>query len=1285
MPTLVSLRSRLNGGWPKALADSPGPLAQALLAMRLEGLELCLERATLRVYLGLDAPLDAALGDALRQRLAQMGYRPVLYPRYSEGLMAAEDFLGLHFRDLVEQLREELDLAPDWLSGADYKLEGQLGHETLVLLTESDYLTRSLAERRAARALTELIASGLGAGMAVELRTGEGLAPAAAVEAPSAAKPEAALPAAPAASPALVRAPVAAPERPAPKPEAKAKPVPAEGRALAGRLLPADRSKPMDQVRGPEAQVQVEGTLFELKETKLKGGESTKLRFAFSDGSDSLYGVFWVRKGESAPKELAAGARVRVRGEAKVDRFERDELVLEARDITLLPKHQGREDKAAEKRVELHAHTKYSAADSVAPVEALVKTAIRFGHPALAITDHGVVHALPKAAKAAWSKGGPLIKLILGCEGYLVESGDIFNPDRSLKGPKPESRHIILLARNDQGRRNLYRLVSGSHLETFYSKPLIPRARLAELREGLILGSACENGELMQALLAGADDAELERIASFYDYLEVQPPANNRFMLRNGQVKDEEGLRDLVRQVLALGERLGKPVVATGDVHYLEPEDEVYRRIMQVGNGMADAEEQAPLWFHTTEEMLAAFSFLPPETAHRIVVAAPRAIAESIGHVAPVPKDRCFPKLEGTEERITAMAWEKLKAIYGPVPPELAGQRLDYELGKVKGNGFAVLYEIAQKLVAESNQRGYSVGSRGSVGSSLAAWCLGISEVNPLPAHEHCRACRWTEFHPKERLSGIDLKPRPCPACGSQDILRDGHNIPFETFVGIKGDKVPDIDLNFAPEVQNEIQHFVVSLFGEGKAYKAGTVSTYSDKTAFGYVKRYYEGKGLPKRNVEIERVMAGLKDVKKNTGSHPGGVVLVPAGHTVEEFTPVQYSGDSKERGGQESMGVDSLPITHFEYHDYEENLVKLDILGKDDGSAFRQLASMTGVAELDAPLDEPKALSIFREAKALGLPKLGSEEEGLFGKTGALGIPEFGTPNTRRMLEMTKPKSFTELIYISGLSHGTNVWNGNAEELIKAGKADLSTVISTRDDIMNRLTQAGMEQALAFDITEKVRKGKVAAEGFTPEQEAAIKAVKMPDWWMDSCRKIQYMFPKAHATAYCFTAARMAWFKVHHPLAFYATWLTLNRECFDLAASLKGREGVLASIGALRQAQQAGSATAKEEGALEVMTVVLEALLRGMRIAPVDLYASHPAEFAAAAEPNTLLPPLTVIPGLGGTAAVRVAEERARGEFRSIEDLVVRCSLNKSVVEKLKASGALGGLPDSDQISLF
>jgi len=449
-------------------------------------------------------------------------------------------------------------------------------------------------------------------------------------------------------------------------------------------------------------------------------------------------------------------------------------------------------------------------------------------------------------------------------------------------------------------------------------------------------------------------------------------------------------------------------------------------------------------------------------------------------------------------------------------------------------------------------------------------------------------------------------------------------------------------------------------------------------------VKKYFEAKGLPKRNVEIERIKAGLMDVKKNTGSHPGGVVLVPAGHVVEEFTPVQYSGDSKERGGRESKGAD-MPITHFDYHAIDENLVKLDILGKDDGSAFKQLAEMSGVRELEVPLDDPKALSIFKSAEALGLPKLAPEETALFGSTGALAIPEFGTANTRRMLEMTKPKNFTELIYISGLSHGTNVWAGNAEDLIKANTATLETVISTRDDIMNRLIQAGMDAAMAFDITEKVRKGAVAREGFKPEQEAALKAVKMPDWWVGSCRKIQYMFPKAHATAYCFTAARMAWYKVHHPQAFYATWLTLNRESFDLEAANKGKAAVLARIGGLRQAQQAGTATAKDEGTLEAMVVVMEALLRGHRFLPVDLALSDPLRFTAGPEPGTLLPPLTAIPGLGETAAERVAQDRGNGEYRSVEDLADRCGLNKSVVEKLKASGALAQLPDSDQISLF
>jgi DNA polymerase-3 subunit alpha (Gram-positive type) len=1268
MATLISLKCKGAQNWAASLGELSEAESHAFSQMGFEGMDLNPDRNSVRLYLDLGSPADPTLMSLLKEKLAYRGYKPVLYPRYAEGSLTAEEWLGLHFRDLMEQVKEELDLAPDWLQFADYRLEGELGRESLMLLAESDFLSQTLRERRAGKKVSELVQAACGESLNTEILSDPSLmhsaalapepAPAAQAlrSAPSAAEAAAAKAAAP------VPAPLAAASS---KPLAPAKPpLPPEGRALAGKLLSKDRVKLMAEVLGPEPDLVAEGALLEFKTTiiksdKIKGkdgkpGERIKLRFTFSDKSDTMIAVFWPKPGEALPSELAPGARVRVRGEAKVDRFERDELVIDARDITLLPAEKGRMDTAAVKRVELHAHTKMSAADSVVNAQALVKTALKWGHPAVAITDHGVVHAFPDAAKAVpYDKAAKQhgIKLILGCEGYLVEDASFLNPDGSLKGEKPPYWHVILLAKNDQGRINLYKLISESHMKTFYKRPLIPRARLEALREGLVVGSACEQGELMQAIIAGRPDADLFRIAAYYDYLEVQPPANNRFMIRQGAVPDEEALRDMVRKVIALGERLEKPVVATGDVHFLHPEDEQFRRMMQVGNGMEDAEEQAPLYFKTTDEMLEDFSFLPQEQAFRAVVEAPRRVAEGIGFVSPVPKDRCFPTLPGSEQRVTDSAWEKLKAVFGPNPPELAAQRLEYELGKITGNGFAVLYEIAQKLVQESNRKGYSVGSRGSVGSSLVAWCLGITEVNPLASYELCPECHWCQFHPQERRSGIDLAARACPQCGHKKVRRDGHNIPFETFVGFKGDKVPDIDLNFAPEVQNEIQRFAVTLFSEGSAFKAGTVSCYSDKTAFGYVKKYFEAKGITKRSAEVERLKTGLMDVKKNTGSHPGGVILVPAGHVIEEFTPVQYSGDSSDRGGREK-GSD-MPITHFDYHAIDENLVKLDILGKDDGSAFKHLLDITGVPETEVPLDDPAALSIFKSADALKLPKLAPEELQLFGATGALAIPEFGTGNTRRMLEMTKPKDFTELIYISGLSHGTNVWANNAEELVKTGKAQLESVISTRDDIMTRLIQSGMDAAMAFDITEKVRKGKAAAEGFSPEQTAALKAAKVPDWFIESCKKIQYMFPKAHATAYCFTAVRMAWFKVHHPAAFYATWLTLHAENFELEPVSKGKQAIMARIGALRQADQAGSISVKEQGGLDGLVVALEAVLRGVVFKKVSVYLSHPSRFmpvpGAAQE---LVPPLTAIGGLGSTAAERIAQEREAGPFRSAED---------------------------------
>jgi len=731
-------------------------------------------------------------------------------------------------------------------------------------------------------------------------------------------------------------------------------------------------------------------------------------------------------------------------------------------------------------------------------------------------------------------------------------------------------------------------------------------------------------------------------------------------------------------------------VVATSDLHFLDPEDAQVRAILQAGQGFSDADLQAPLFFHTTQEMLDCMAFLGPELAHKVTVEDPNAVAALCARVPPVPpipEGRFFPELPGADESIRSKAREKARALYGDPLPELVEKRLERELGAVISNKFGVLYEIARLLVQASLDRGYSVGSRGSVGSSFAAFCLGITEVNPLPCHERCPSCRWVEFREGERLAGPDLPTRPCPKCGG-GLAKDGFNIPFETFVGFKGNKVPDIDLNFAPEVQGEIQKYAETLFlpGGGLAFKAGTVSTLADKQSFGFVKKYLEARSLVRRKAEVERLKLGLEGVKTTSGQHPGGVVLVPAGTDVNAITPIQRSGDKNELGGAEKADGEALYTTHFDYHAYEENLVKLDILGKDDGSAFRHLQELSGVAETSVPLDDPLALSLFSSNRALGLAKTSREEGELLGDTGAVALPEFGTKLTRGMLELTRPKNFTELIYISGLSHGTAVWSNNAERLILDKTATLQTVISTRDDIMNRLLETGMDAFTAFDITEAIRKGKVAEEGFKPDHEKALAAARLPKWWIDSCRKIEYMFPKAHAAAYCFTAVRMAWFKVHHPAAYYSAWLTLHAAAVQGEPLAQGRAAVSRRLMEIKTMidDREQKTTARDEATRDALVVVLEALLRGVTFAKVDLYKSLPFRFQPAGELE-LLPPLVSLPGLGDTAAQHIEAERARSPFRSVEELAARCGLNKSVVDKLSASGALDGLPKSDQAELF
>jgi len=1339
MPS-VTLKS--SSAWLERLAGLAPPGALAPLSRAaVEDLQAWPELGRLRLSLAMaEAPEDGACFESLRSALAAAGFKQVeLRVRYPAGALSLGEYLALHFDDLCVSLGLDLDLEPHWLGALDYAVEEEPAPR--VLLRSGRPLTlQAMRERRAGAQVAALLAWGCGEQALVELEAGEleilpeaaPASPAPAVAASPAPAPAAAPPATPTSA---ATAPAAPATRERPVRTDRGDPlaaVAASGsqpgaKVLDGKsILPAS-VKRIESLTAEEKDVAIEGDCFALKiETTKKGRNIAKL--AVSDGSDSLQAAWWVPEGRSAPKELAVGGRFRLRGELKISAFDNNELVLEVRHMMALPKTPRRQDLAGEKRVELHAHTKMSASDGLTEVEAYVTRAFEWGHAAVGISDHGVVHAFPEAAKTAHkladkaaakageaaeaaalaagqgkddaAKAGKAarkeayearrIKLLLGMEAYLVEDAGFIDRIKQSKDPKrareehkpPAPWHCMVYIRSEEGRRSLYELVSHSHTRSFYRKPLIDKALLASKRRGLILGSACEQGELYQAIVDGAGDEELKRIAAFYDYLEVQPPANNAFMVRNGTATEEQ-LQDNVRRIVALAQALAKPVVATSDLHFLDPEHEVYRRIMQSGQGFSDADLQAPLYFRTTQEMLDEMAFLGPELARLVTIEGPAAVAALCDHVAPVKQGQFFPEMAGADESIRSKALAKAHAVYGPKLPELVETRLNRELDAVIGNKFGVLYEIARLLVKESNDKGYSVGSRGSVGSSFAAYCLNISEVNPLPSHEHCPACRWIEFQPMQKLAGVDLPQRPCPQCGGP-LTRDGYNIPFETFVGFKGDKVPDIDLNFAPEVQTEIQKYAETLFGKGQAFKAGTVSTLADKQAFGFVKKYYEAKSEVKRRVEIERLKSGLEGVKTTSGQHPGGVVLVPVGMDINEVTPVQFSGDKNEMGGAEKANEDTLYTTHFDYHAYDETLVKLDILGKDDGSAFRHLQEMTGVAETAVPLDDPRALSLFSSGKALGLEALGREEKEWLGDTGAVALPEFGTANTRRMLEMTKPRTFTDLIYISGLSHGTGVWAGNAERLIQEKTATLDTVISTRDDIMNRLIQQGMTPIDAYDITEKIRKGAVAREGFKPEQEIALAKAQLPKWWVDSCRKIQYMFPKAHATAYCFTAMRMAWYKTHHPAAFYCAWLTLHADEVESGVVLGGKAGVLQRLRELKALRDERKATAKEEGSINALVVVLEALLRGIRFAPVDLYRSHAFRFAPVGD-KELLPPLVSLAGLGSTAAGRIDDERKLSPFRSVEDLARRCGLNKTVVEKLGATGALNSMPKSDQADLF
>ena len=842
-------------------------------------------------------------------------------------------------------------------------------------------------------------------------------------------------------------------------------------------------------------------------------------------------------------------------------------------------------------------------------------------------------------------------------------------PPETIK--KLRTFHVIILAKNDVGRVNLYRLVSQSHIDFFARRPRIPKSLLTQYREGLIIGSACEAGELYQALLRGTSDTDLAKLVDFYDYLEIQPLGNNAFMLRDEKstVNSEDDLIAINKKIVDLGERFGKPVCATCDVHFLNPEDEIYRRIIMAGQGFKDADDQAPLYLRTTEEMLEEFAYLGPDKAEEVVIGNTRKIADMCEKIAPVRPDKCAPVIENSDETLRQICYDKAHEMYGQELPAIVVERMERELNSIISNGFAVMYIISQKLVWKSNEDGYLVGSRGSVGSSFVATMSGITEVNPLSPHYYCPECHYYDFDSEEvkkfsGMAGCDMPDRECPDCGTM-LKKDGFDIPFETFLGFKGDKEPDIDLNFSGEYQSKAHDYTEVIFGKGQTFRAGTIGTLADKTAFGMVKKYYEERNIRKRNCEIERTIQGCVGVRRTTGQHPGGIIVLPLGEDIYSFTPVQRPANDM---------TTKTVTTHFDYHSIDHNLLKLDILGHDDPTMIRMLQDLTGLDPVkDIPLDSREVMTLFQSTEALGITP-----DDIGGcKLGALGIPEFGTDFAMQMLIDAKPQYFSDLVRIAGLAHGTDVWLGNAKDLILSGQATIQTAICCRDDIMVYLIQQGVEEGLAFTIMESVRKGK----GLRPDWIEAMKAQDVPDWYIESCQKIKYMFPKAHAAAYVMMAWRVAYCKVFYPLEYYASYFSIRASGFSYELMCQGRDKLEYYLADYRKRQDALSK--KEQDTLRDMRIVHEMYARGYEFCPLDIYKAKANHFQII--DGKLMPSLSSIDGMGEKAAEGVVEAAKEGTFLSREDFRNRSKVSKTLSDLMGDMGLLGGLPESNQLSLF
>lgn len=987
---------------------------------------------------------------------------------------------------------------------------------------------------------------------------------------------------------------------------------------------------------------------------------SSAITFALTDSTDGIVCKKLFRstskdKAQSLAASLKSGMTVKIFGTLNYDDYAKENIFMIDSVEEIKSADTSRTDNAEVKRTELHVHTTMSTMDAIISPKKLVTTAANWNWSSIAITDHGVVQAFPEAAQTAekLSKQGKKIKIIYGMEGYLTVE-DEKNEIGADKKKYTPAYHIILLAKNKIGLGNLYRLVSISQLKYFNRTPRIPKNLLSEFREGLIIGSACEAGELIRAIVAEKSDAELEEIANFYDYLEIQPIHNNDFLIRSKDfpnINTDEDLININKKVAALAEKLNKPLVATCDAHFLNKKDFIYRAILMHGKGFEDAELQPPLYLRTTEEMLDEFKYLDEKIAYDAVVTNPNKIAAEIENLKPIPDGLYSPTVQGADEEIRAMSYKKAKYLYGENLPKIVEDRLEQELKPIIHHGFSSLYLIAQKLVKKSNDDGYLVGSRGSVGSSFVATMTGITEVNPLPPHHRCPKCQYSHFFTQGEVGcGYDLENKNCPVCG-YPMIKDGHDIPFAVFLGFDGDKVPDIDLNFSGEYQPTAHKFTEVLFGRHNVYRAGTIMTVAEKTAFGYVKKFFEDKKITKHNSYVAKIAEGCRGVKTTTGQHAGGIMVVPRDMDIHYFSPIQYPAEKKSS---------ETVTTHFDYHSISSRLVKLDILGHDDPTVIKMLENIIHRDPQTIPLDDEATMKIFN-------PK------------DAIGIPEFRTPFTRQMIEDTHPDCFSDLVRISGFSHGTDVWLGNAQDLIRAGHCTLKDAISARDDIMMYLIHNGVDALKSFKIMEGVRKGK----GISEENVEDLKSHKIPDWYIDSCQKIKYLFPRAHATAYVMMAYRIAYCKVHYPLAYYAAYFSIRADEFDANEVVKGASYVKSQIEKFENLSHDRKLDLKESATLAVLELAHEMFSRGFGVEHVDLYKSDAERFIVLE--NSLLPPLASLDGVGQVAAKGIFEARKSGKFSSIEDLKNRAGINKTAVAALKEHGCLNGMDETDQMNLF